>query len=150
MNDILFLPVKPKWADLIMSGKKTLELRKRLPSKGQGNRCIVYASSPQRAIVGTCTFVAGRSFHNSDITETNLSRACVTEAEFDAYFTDQYFGAFNDPFEERWYGFELSHPTTFAKPISLEAMRVNWQLEPPQQWRYIDGKTFNEIVEAGR
>jgi hypothetical protein len=49
MNDILFLPVKPKWADLIMSGKKTLELRKRLPSKGHGARCLIYSSSIELA-----------------------------------------------------------------------------------------------------
>jgi predicted transcriptional regulator len=150
MSDILFLPVKPKWAKLIMSGQKTLELRKRLPQKGQGYRCIVYASSPRREVVGACTFDYARAFRVDQADEANLARACVTDAGFESYFDDAFWARFEDPFDERWYGLELSHPTEFAKPISLKTMRTNWQLEPPQQWRYIDGKTFDEIVEAGR
>jgi predicted transcriptional regulator len=65
--------------------------------------------------------------------------ACVTRVEIDAYFHD---GDRNC--------ITLADPVKFAKPISLVAMRAKWQLEPPQQWRYVDGKTFDEIAEAGR
>ncbi len=150
MNDILFLPVKPKWADKIMSGEKTLELRKRLPSKGCGNWCIIYASSPKCEIVGACTFVANWAFRPGQETPERLARACVTMNEFDAYFDDDYYARFEDYPDHRWYALELAHPTAFAKPIPLATMRERWQLEPPQQWRYIDGKTFDEIVWAGR
>ena len=136
MNDILFLPVKPKWADLIMSGKKTLELRKRLPSKGWGNRCVIYASSPQCEIVGTCDFVdCGRIVNAVD---DLLVKACVTRDEFNAYFGGR----------ER-HCITLANAAPFRQDIALETMRAKWQLEPPQQWRYIARSTFFDIVGAG-
>ncbi len=150
MNDILFLPVKPKWAKLIMSGEKTLELRKRLPTKGYGNRCVIYASSPQCEIVGTCMLVQSVGRRPGLVSQTFLDRACVTRDEFDDYFDDAYYNGFADAFDERWYGLELSGPHVFMHGISLATMRERWKLEPPQQWRYIDRKTLDEICEAGR
>ena len=150
MKDVLFLPVKPKWAKLIMSGQKTLELRKRLPSKGHGARCVIYASTPRREIVGSCTVAGCWEFKPGQDRPDRLAQACVTREEFDAYFDDAYWGQFECQFNMHWYGLELSSPTLFAKPIPLEAMRQRWQLEPPQQWRYIDEKTYVEIVEAGQ
>jgi predicted transcriptional regulator len=137
MGDILFLPVKPRWAKLIMSGKKTLELRKRLPTRGYGNQCVIYASSPQCEIVGTCVFVdCGRIVTlDNDL----LDRACVTRSEYDAYFG-----------QGEGHAIVLSSPHVFMHGISLATMRERWKLEPPQQWRYIDRKTLDEIYEAGR
>lgn len=149
-KDILFLPVKPKWAGLIMSGKKTLELRKRLPSKGHGARCVIYSSSPRCEVVGTCTVSQCWEFGPGQDKPERLAQACVTRAEFDAYFNDAYWDQFESQFNMHWYALELAHPAPFTKPITLETLRAKWQLEPPQQWRYIDGKTFDEIVEAGR
>ncbi len=137
MNDIIFLPVKPKWAELIMSGAKTLELRKRLPTRGWGNRCVIYSSSPRCEIVGTCTFVdCGRIVVAAD---ELLSKACITRGAFNAYFG-----------VGEQYCITLADPTLFRRSIPLATMRAAWSLEPPQQWRYIDGKTFDEIVRAGR
>lgn len=136
-KDILFLPVKPKWADLIMSGKKTLELRKRLPSKGWGKRCVIYSTSPQCEIVGTAYFLdCGRILMSAaDV----LGAAHVTHAEFDAYFGN---GDQNC--------ITLVEPIKFAKPIALETLRCIWGIKPPQQWRYIDETTYNDIVKAGQ
>lgn len=150
MNNVLFLPVKPKWAALIMSGQKTLELRKRLPSRGHGARCVIYASTPRREIIGVCHISGCWEFSPGQDTPDRLAKACVTRDEFDAYFDDAYWGQFGCQFDTHWYGLELSLPIQFAKPIPLETMRVKWQLEPPQQWRYIDEKTFAEIVEVGQ
>ena len=149
VNDILFLPVKPKWAGVIMSGDKTLELRKRLPLKGYGKRCIIYASSPRCEVIGACTAVAGKRFRN-DVTIGNLAQACVTVREFDAYFDDDFWNRFEDPDDKRWYGIELADPTQFHRAIPLESLRNVWGIEPPQQWRYISGQTFDELVNAGR
>lgn len=136
MNDILFLPVKPKWAKLIMSGQKTIELRKRLPSKGFGKRCVIYASSPWCEVVGTAQFVdCGRILRP----EAMLENACVTTAEFWSYFGTS-----------AQHCLSLADPHTFMHWISLETLRQRWDIKPPQQWRYIDEKTFREIVEAGQ
>lgn len=139
MKDILFLPVKPKWASKIISGEKILELRKALPSKGYGKRCVIYASSPQCEIIGTCTLSLGLAFGIEDIRPLRLRHACVTRAEFDAYFAGS----------ACWFGLDLADPTPFTNPISLHHMQQKWGLNPPQQWCFIDEQMFDEIVWHG-
>lgn len=140
MNDILFLPVKPKWAKLIMSGQKTLELRKRLPLRGFGNPCLIYSSSPRCEALGTCNLTQGFLIATHEPTLTCLSRASITAAEFRAYAGEA----------DRLFGLELLAPKIFAKPVPLETLRLVWGIEPPQQWRYVDRETFDQIVRAGK
>ena len=139
-NSILFLPVKPKWADLIMSGKKTLELRKRLPACEVPIRVMVYASSPQMEVVGIaeCFGVIWQGVVSW--TDYELGKACVTRAELHSYFAAY-----------KWSNaLCLRNAVKFAKPISLGMLRDFWDIEPPQQWRYIDETTYNDIVKAGQ
>lgn len=140
MSDILFLPVKPKWAKLIVSGEKTLELRKRSPACEVPVRVLVYASSPQTEIVGTaeCYGVIWQGV--TSWTDYELGRACVTRSELLAYYGTNM----------RSHSLCLRNATAFAKPVPLLDLRLIWDIEPPQQWRYINEKTFGEIVEAGQ
>lgn len=140
-EDILFLPVKPKWSNLIMSGHKVLELRKRVPRNGQGKPCVIYESSPTCQILGFGIL----SRHHEIVlvhapTAKQLAQACVTREELIKYASGV----------EHVFALEIIASRSFAKPIPLKTMRTKWRLEPPQQWRYIDRKTFDEIVEAGR
>jgi predicted transcriptional regulator len=141
MNDkVLFLPVKPKWADLILSGEKTLELRKRTPVCEVPIRVMIYASSPRKEVVGIAVCY-GKVWQGVDGWSAHeLNRACVTRAELHSYFAAR-----------KWSNaLCLRDAVRFAKPIPLETLRAKWHLEPPQQWRYIDTKTFDEIVKAGQ
>lgn len=139
-RDILFLPVKPKWAGKIMSGEKTLELRKRSPACEVPIRMMIYASSPKMEVVGIaeCYGVIWQGVGSWK--DHDLAKACVTRAELHSYFA-----------AHKWSNaLCLRNAVQFAKPIALETLRCIWDIEPPQQWRYIDSKTFDEIVEAGR
>lgn len=140
MNNVLFLPVKPKWADMIVDGRKSLELRKRAPVSVAGKRCLIYATSPQREVIGSGRVVAAGLFQRAQFGPDDLRRACVTKAEFDVYFGNRM----------QWAGIGLCETRRFVKSVPLLDLRLIWDLEPPQQWRYIDEKTFTEIVEAGQ
>ncbi len=140
MNDILFLPVRPKWAELIVDGPKSLELRRRKPSQVAGKRCIIYATSPRREAIGEARVSACGLFQRAQFGIDDERNACVTRAEFDAYF-----GA-----RIQWAGIWLCEARRFDKPVALETLRLVWGIEPPQQWRYIDRSTFDAIVKAGQ
>lgn len=59
----MMLSIKPHYADLILSGKKPLELRRTLirsTLKVQGCKTYLYASSPVKKVVGECTIVSER------------------------------------------------------------------------------------------
>lgn len=49
----LLVSVKPVYADLLLSGAKTVELRRVRPQVKPGCPVLLYASSPQMAMVGT-------------------------------------------------------------------------------------------------
>lgn len=52
MNDVL-ISIKPKYAELIFSGKKRCEFRKKVPQMCKWpNRFYVYSSAPVKKIVG--------------------------------------------------------------------------------------------------
>ena len=50
-SDIL-MSIKPTYAELILSGLKLVEIRKKFADRRVGARVVLYASSPQKAIVG--------------------------------------------------------------------------------------------------
>lgn len=49
----LFVSVKPRFAEKILAGEKSVELRRVRPSVTPGTLVIFYASSPTREVVGT-------------------------------------------------------------------------------------------------
>jgi predicted transcriptional regulator len=51
-NRDLLVSVRPKYASQILSGKKTVELRRKFPETiAAGTLALIYSSSPVRAIV---------------------------------------------------------------------------------------------------
>ena len=55
MSKALFLSVRPTFAQLILSGSKTVEVRRVVPRSVQpGSLVLVYASSPEKALWGIC------------------------------------------------------------------------------------------------
>lgn len=51
-NKYLFISVKPIYAQKILSREKSIELRKLKPKVSPGDYIIIYASEPQKAVVG--------------------------------------------------------------------------------------------------
>jgi predicted transcriptional regulator len=51
----LLISIKPRYAEMIFSGVKTVELRRKEPRVGQGDRMVVYVSSPIMEVTGECT-----------------------------------------------------------------------------------------------
>ena len=49
---MVLLSIKPKYADKIFNGTKTVELRRICPKVTEGDLILVYVSSPVKALVG--------------------------------------------------------------------------------------------------
>lgn len=89
------LPIKPKWAKLIYSGEKTVEVRLRVPETimyphgcdtvPDWFRVLLYETLPVQQITG---FVLMRYLGTSDcylVTDEELAAACLSRDEFDDY-----------------------------------------------------------------
>lgn len=55
MAPSLLLAIKPDLADRILRGEKTIEVRRRFNERWRGARIALYASNPERALVGEAT-----------------------------------------------------------------------------------------------
>lgn len=49
---VALLSVRPRFADALLDGSKTVEIRRRRAHIANGSLCLVYASSPARALLG--------------------------------------------------------------------------------------------------
>jgi predicted transcriptional regulator len=53
-GDAMLLALKPRWADAILRGVKTAEVRRSAPRARPGTPVLLYASSPVQRVVGAC------------------------------------------------------------------------------------------------
>ncbi len=125
---MLFLSIHPRYVQAILDGRKTVELRKRVPRAEVGSQLVIYASMP------TCAVVASAIIDRVDATERDQlwkdvgKLAAVTRAEFDDYFRTHSLAV----------GIHFSKVKVFEKPITLAELRETWQtFHPPQQFRYL-------------
>lgn len=83
MLDII-LSIKPKYAEMILQGTKTAELRKSLPKEMPG-RVYLYATDPVKRIIGWFVPGGSRVLHHIDEYHYFVERSGLSEKEFMAY-----------------------------------------------------------------
>ena len=98
VNDVL-ISIRPHYAEAILSGDKTVELRRRIPAIDLGTRLWIYATQPVRAVVGSAVVdevIEGSPAH---IWERYMDRVAIDRCEYDEYFSGK----------DRAFGIVLSH-----------------------------------------
>jgi predicted transcriptional regulator len=80
------ISIRPNFADAILSGTKTVELRRRIPPIDVGTRLWIYATRPTAAIVGSA--IVGAIIRDTpDALWKKVSKyAAIERDEFDGYF----------------------------------------------------------------
>lgn len=122
----LVLSIKPKYAQKILAGTKTVELRRTAPGLEPGAPVLLYSSSPVKAAVGYATLHRVDARSPSSLWADVARESGVTRAEYRDYFR----GA------DRAYGLQLTEVVKASTVVPLERMRL-LGVEPPQSWRYI-------------
>jgi predicted transcriptional regulator len=80
------ISIHPNYADAILAGKKTIELRRRIPELPSGTRLWIYATRPTGAVIGVATIQEVARAHPSTIWKKHRNGAGVDHASFKAYF----------------------------------------------------------------
>ena len=91
----IIISIRPEHVDNILSGRKTVELRRRFPQVvSTGGVMLIYASSPVQALVGAVQIEAVKQMTPRGLWRAFKDKACVTRDLFDAYFagTNEGFG----------------------------------------------------------
>ncbi len=133
---ILLLSIKPRFAEAILNGSKTVELRRVQPSVHAGTIVLMYASSPQRELVGTFRIAGLEVDSSSAIWDRHGSECGVSEAEFIDYFA----GA------NQAVAILVDSPVRLSPPQSLERLRDRMVgFHPPQSFRYFNRPAVEKL-----
>ncbi|MCP3911832.1 MAG: ASCH domain-containing protein [Actinomycetia bacterium] len=131
----LWLSLHPRWADAIMSGRKTVELRRRAPTVDPGATAVLYATMPECAVIGTAEVRSVESLRLGPLWRQFGSEAAVTQAEFRDYFCGASDGC----------AIQLGEVRALAEPIGLEKIR-EVGLQPAQGWRYLSQASVEHLL----
>jgi len=133
----LFLSVKPHYANAILDGKKTVELRRTRPSLPDGSLVILYSSTPTRAVVGWAQLAGVRQGTPGEIWHEFGAAAAIAEPEYDVYFDGS----------AQAFALELGDVVAASQPVPLSAIR-SMGIQPPQSWRYVPTAVSTEILKS--
>lgn len=126
---VLLVSIRPRFADLLFDGLKTVELRRVRPRVASGTGVIIYASSPVCQIVGTASVAAIHEADPPSIWERHGPRTGLHRSEFDYYFAGT----------DVAIGIELTETCRLACPRPLaELRREDASFRPPQSFRYLE------------
>jgi predicted transcriptional regulator len=127
----LFISVRPRFAELLLSGMKTVELRRAQPAVSSGAPVLLYASSPTCALLGTGTVEDVHVAAHDDIWHHHGPRTGISRDEYDDYFE----GA------SAAVAITLADVCRLERPVPLRELRRGraW-FRPPQSFRYLNAQ----------
>jgi len=138
MTDDILMSIRPRFADAILSGAKSHELRRRFVAGAVGTRVFVYASSPVCRMVGYFSIQAVNTMPTWLVARRRRRATTLTADEIHGYLQGLRHGTL----------IEVAEPTTFDMPIALPVLR-EWGVEPPQSYRYLSADIVDKIERFG-
>ena len=123
MSTIL-LSIKPKYAKIILEGKKQYEFRKSKPKSGV-NRIIFYASSPQKQVVGEAAIERIIEGTPKDIWEIAKTAAGITKKIYYSYYEGK----------DKAIAYKLKDVIIYETPKALSDYGIS---QAPQSFIYLD------------
>ena len=125
-RDIVF-SVKPEYSEKIVSGTKTVELRRRFPaSVPMGTVAFIYATTPTQALTGVAQIEMLFNRSPGDIWQEFSEESCVKKEEFDLYFAGTTMAT----------AIKLRRARPLRRSIQLDELRERFNFEPPQSFLY--------------
>ncbi|MEU9741036.1 ASCH domain-containing protein [Micromonospora chersina] len=135
----LLLSLRPRFADAILSGTKTVELRRRPINAQPGTLVILYSSAPVMAIVGTARLRQVMVSDPQTAWGNHHSALGLQKDEYDGYLD-------GSPLA---YLLHLTQVCTLNEPLHLHRLRQDGGFHPPQSFRYVapsDPLPLRELV----
>lgn len=137
----VLLSVRPRFADLIMAGTKTVEIRRGPSRVAPGTTALVYSSSPTRALVGAVV-IDGVNVRAASTVWRNWGTATgLGKREFDAYVSGC----------GRVTALLLGARVAFPQPIDLAELRSRTsRFVAPQSYRFVAEAELGAVLNGER
>lgn len=120
----MLLSIKPKYAKVILEGKKQYEFRKSKPKEGI-NRIIFYASSPQKQVVGEAAIDQILEGTPEEIWEIAKIAAGITKKFYYSYYAGK----------DKAVAYKLKDVMIYDTPKALSDYGIS---QAPQSFIYLD------------
>ena len=131
-RNALFLSIRPRFAEQIFAGTKTVELRRIRSRIGVGGLVIVYASGKTKALLGAFQVKQVVVSTPNAIWRKYGSKTGLTKKEFDEYYSGS----------KTAFAIEIAHAWQLASPVCLQTLRKKREgFRPPQSYHYLDTNT---------
>ena len=122
----VLLSIKPKYAELIKSGIKKYEFRRKIFKKTGGCKVYIYSTSPVKKIIG--------AFDASTIYEDLPRKIWNLFGEYSGLSEDEFFRYFKDC--KTAFAIEIKNLVIFDKPH--DPSKYFLEFTPPQSYRYFN------------
>lgn len=133
----LFLSLRPRFADLLLNGDKSVELRRVRPDVAPGTSVLLYASSPMMKLVGRAEVEEVKVAPVRQIWREHGRETGINQSEYDAYFEDL----------DEAVAIKLVNIRRLDKPRPLKDLRNSLAgFQPPQSYRYLDRAQVAALV----
>ena len=135
---MVVLSLKPRFAEAILAGVKTVELRRTEPKIVVPTRALLYGASPVRALLGTCIITSVQPLDLQALWREHGPGAGLLYHEFQQYFEGVDVGT----------ALTLTQPRAFSRRIPLQDLRAKPKgFRPPQSFAYVDTRTGDRLIQ---
>jgi len=145
-DNILLLSIKPKYAEQIFTGIKTVELRRVKTRLKTGDLVFVYVTSPDKQLLGWFEVESITEFENkpkeiNKIWEQIGQKTGITRPEFNNYYQGASLGVI----------ISIKNPKKFNNPVKLHTLRQKFSnFTPPQSYRYLSTQEVNKLEKIAK
>jgi predicted transcriptional regulator len=128
-KNAVLLSLRPEFGQAILSGEKTIELRRRvLRNVGAGTLVVMYEAAPTMAVRGFAIVKNVETRSPGELWPSIWRHARVTQSQYRKYFA----GAATAV------AIHLEKATSLEKPLTLRRLRtVSSTFMPPQSFQYL-------------
>ena len=124
-KDVL-LSVKPAYANLLVDGIKTIELRRKFPvDLASGVKCLIYSSSPTQKIIGECKIHKVEKLKIKDLWKATSIEAMISWEDCKSYFIGSE------------YGYAIHVYAAYRYPTEMPLSQLGKDILAPQSYRYL-------------
>lgn len=138
-NRPLLMSIQPRYANAILDGHKTVELRRTRVAAPAGSTLVIYATAPTMAVVGLAVLEQRVTDTPEAIWSQYHGRMKLRRDEYDSYLAGAQLAT----------ALVLHSPQRLEQAYPLAALRHEAPFNPPQSYRYIapaDPRSIQELV----
>lgn len=129
MSELLLISIKEQYVKKILSGDKTIELRKAKPRAKIGDSVVIYTTNPKKAITAIATIKNILVLSPQNMWKENSNKLGISKDDFDIYYNNC----------SKAIGIELANVHKLNNEILLSAIKgIYPNFSPPQTFKYLN------------